>query len=280
MADNRQGQLGSAAQGRRESRRRTAALTLGLLAMAASLLLALAGCQGVPAAQDPAPATATAPAAPHKVVVIGDSLSTGFGTTPQDAWPNLINTDPADIGDQLQLFNASTNGSGYVSVGDGNSTFGSEVKDAVTSDTQLVLFFGSENDMGQPPAAIGAAASAAFADAKAKSPQAVMLVVGPPSYTDQPESDRLAVRDAVEDAAVAVGAMFVDPIAQGWIMGHVDDLIGPDGDHPSVAGQHYIKAQIEKLIKEALSQPVAIPTATQSATAHATTPATAPAVVK
>ncbi|ALE07617.1 hypothetical protein AL755_06485 [Arthrobacter sp. ERGS1:01] len=242
--------------------------------MAAALLLALSGCQGVAAAQPPA--LAKAPAAPHKVVVIGDSLSTGFGTTAQDAWPNLINTDPVDIDDQLQLFNASTNGSGYVSIGTGNSTFGSQVKDAVTSDTQLVLFFGSENDMGQAPAAIGAAASAAFAEAKAKSPQAVMLVVGPPSYTDQPESDRLAVRDEVQDAAVAVGAMFVDPIAQGWIMGHVDDLIGPDGDHPSVAGQHYIKAQMEKLIKEALSQPAVLPAVTKAPTA----PATAPAVVK
>lgn len=228
-----------------------------MLALFASLVLA--GCQGTPAPLQVS-SQASAPAKPHSVAVIGDSLSTGLGTAAKEAWPNLINTDPADPEDPLDLVNAAQNGSGYVTVGSNDSTFGKQVAQSVTADTELVLFFGSENDRGHTANQIGTAATAAYAAAKAISPHAALLVVGLPAYSNQPEADRLAVRDAVQDAAVAAGATFVDPIAQGWIMGHVDELIGPDGVHPSVAGQHFIQGQMEKLIRQSLSQPSLVAT--------------------
>lgn len=256
MAGTRQGH--HLYSGVRPGRRRAGALLLVVLAA-----LLLAGCQGAPTA----PATPV-PVKPHSVVVIGDSLSTGFGTTAKDAWPNLINTGPSDPKDPLDLVNAAQNGSGYVTVGDNNSTFGTQVKLAVTADTEMVLFFGSENDRGHTAAEIGDAATAAYAAAKTVSPHAAILVVGPPAYSNQPEANRLAVRDAVQDAAQAAGATFVDPIAQGWIMGHVAELIGPDGVHPSVAGQHFIQGQMEKLIKQALAQLATAASSTPSSGAN------------
>lgn len=259
--------------------RRSAQIRVGLGSWAVVTWLAimamfvLSGCQGVvtPGGADsgaaPSAATGTAHAAatpsagaghtaqaePHKVVVIGDSLSTGMGSTPAEAWPSLISAAPLDPDDDFDVVNASQNGSGYVAVGDNGSTFGTQVAQAVTADTQLVVFFGSDNDMGASQAAISAAAGKAFEAAKASSPHAVLLVVGPQAYTTQPEAARLTVRDALEQAASTSAALFVDPIGQGWFIGQVAELVGPDGEHPSVAGQRYLQAQLEKLIKEEVS---------------------------
>jgi lysophospholipase L1-like esterase len=39
----------------------------------------------------------------------------------------------------------------------------------------------------------------------------------------------------------------------------VDDLVGPDGVHPSVAGQQDLREKMEALIKDALPQPSTTP---------------------
>ncbi|WP_211882484.1 SGNH/GDSL hydrolase family protein [Pseudarthrobacter albicanus] len=184
-----------------------------------------------------------------QVVIIGDSLSTGRGTSPGDAWPNLINNNHqfSDVGPEL--VNAAQNGSGYVSVGEHGATFGSQVAAAVTAQTQVVVFFGSENDMGFAAADVRRAAADAFASARAKAPQAALVVVGPPSYSDFPEPERLEVRDQDQAAALQAGAQFVDPIADRWIMDHADELIGPDGDHPSGPGQRYLQTKMEQLLR-------------------------------
>ncbi|WP_197023090.1 SGNH/GDSL hydrolase family protein [Arthrobacter sp. MA-N2] len=194
----------------------------------------------------------TATSSRPTVVIIGDSLSTGHGTSPADAWPTLMENDPAFQQLQATVVNAAKDGSGYVSVGQDGSTFGSQVDTAVTDTTRLVLFFGSENDMGTAPGETEIAASQAFASAKARAPLADIVVVGPPSYTGMPEQERLDIRDQDQAAALRAGADFVDPINLGWIMNDAENLIGPDGDHPSKAGQQYLQAKMESLIEPLL----------------------------
>ena len=232
--------------------RRAGFVSLGLAAVTATL--ALTGCQ-----TPPVEASVPTHPSPHNVVVIGDSLSTGFGTSAKDAWPNLIDSDSRDDSDPLNVVNVAQNGSGYLQVGWNKSTFGSQVQQAVTPDTDLVVFFGSENDRGFDPNKLTAAMTDAYTAAKEKSPNATVLVVGPPAYSNQPEANRLAVRDAVQDAAEATGAKFVDPIALGWIVNDVDDLVGPDGVHPSVAGQEDLRDKMEALIKDTFPQQPAAP---------------------
>lgn len=228
-----------------KSWRRTGFVSLGLAAVAATL--ALSGCQtAAPEASVPTPPS------PHHVVVIGDSLSTGLGTSAQAAWPSLINADSHDASDPLTVTNAAQNSSGYLRVGSKKSTFGSQVQENVTPDTALVLFFGSENDRGYDPKELTAAMTDAYKSAREKSPNATLLVVGPPAYSKQPEANRLAVRDAIQDAATATGSKFVDPISLGWIVDDVKDLVGPDGVHPSVAGHVDLRDKMEALIKESL----------------------------
>jgi hypothetical protein len=129
----------------------------------------------------------------------------------------------------------------------------------VTAQTGIVVFFGSENDLGYTPAAVGDAASAAISHAEALAPSAKIIVVGPPSYSGDPGAGLLGIRAQLKSAAQGAGAEFVDPIAEGWISDDADDLIGPDGDHPTVAGQHYLQARIAAVIEQASPGPVAEP---------------------
>ena len=197
----------------------------------------------------PAPAPAQQPRTPAvRVVVVGDSLSTGHGTSPADAWPALVRTDPVLAA--YQVVNAAENGSGYVSRGDLDGTFGTQVDQFVTPDTGVVVFFGSENDMGYASSAVAEAASAAMTGAASLAPSAKIIVVGPPSYLPAPDPALVDVREQLKAAASGAGAEFVDPIEEGWINDDVDALIGPDGDHPTVAGQHYLLEHIAAVIEQ------------------------------
>lgn len=186
---------------------------------------------------------------PTRVVVVGDSLSTGHGTSAEEAWPALMRKDPLGAG--LEVFNAAENGSGYLSPGDYNGTFGSQVEDFVTPDTGVVVFFGSENDLGYAGPDIGAAALAAVTRAEELAPAAKIIVVGPPSYTATPDPALVDISSELGSAAREAGGEFVDPIAERWISDDFDDLIGPDGDHPTVAGQHYLLEHIGARIDQA-----------------------------
>jgi acyl-CoA thioesterase-1 len=201
------------------------------------------------------PAITAAPSA--RVVVVGDSLSTGHGTSPQQAWPALLRTDPVLAG--VQVVNAAENGSGYLRPGDSDGTFGTQVDQFVTPQTGVVVFFGSENDLGYATSALGDAASAAITHAEALAPAAKIIVVGPPSYSGDPDPGLLDIRGQLKSAAQGAGAEFVDPIAEGWISDDVEDLIGPDGDHPTVAGQHYLLERIAAVIEQASPGPPAAP---------------------
>ncbi|MBT1004353.1 SGNH/GDSL hydrolase family protein [Paenarthrobacter sp. DKR-5] len=209
-------------------------------------------------APHPARATSSAPPASlsavgDQVVVIGDSLSTGYGTSADDAWPTLLENDSKLGNHPVDIVNASVNGSGYVTAGDGGATFMSEVDEAVGPAAKVVLIFGSENDMGADADQLRKAAADTLAAARAKAPDAKIIVVGPPSYTNDPEPARLTVRDQDRAAAQEAGDAYVDPIDEHWIMGQADTLIGPDGDHPSEDGQRYLQQKMEALLEAALS---------------------------
>ena len=216
----------------------------GRLLVAGAVALLLAATSG-----STAPPQSPAAAPPVRVVVVGDSLSTGHGTSPQQAWPALMRKDPDVAG--LEVVNAAEDGSGYLSVGDYNGTFGSQVEDFVTPDTGIVVFFGSENDLGYAPADIGSAALAAMDRAETLAPDARIIVVGPPSYTYTPDPGLVDISDQLRSAAREAGGEFVDPIAEGWISDDFEDLIGPDGDHPTVQGQHYLLEHIGAYLEQA-----------------------------
>lgn len=220
----------------------------------------------------PAPFQIPGQRAPERVVVIGDSLSTGFGTSPEEAWPRQLGPD-LRLGQQpVEIIDAARDGAGYVATGEGGETFGSQVAATLDASTDIVVFFGSDNDEGQDPADVKAAVAGALAESKTVAPHAALIVIGPLTAFDPAETDFDVLRDQERTAAHDAGAEFVDPIAEHWIPGPDSPLLGPDHEHPSSQGQQFLKERIQGILTS-LQSPGAGPsepkTPTNLSTPHA-----------
>jgi lysophospholipase L1-like esterase len=202
------------------------------------------------------PPPSTQPVAPyHRIVVIGDSYTEGTdeGGRGVHGWPALVWGDLQAQGVQVRPIVAGEGGAGYVNRGWRGFTF-DHYAQTVTRDTELVVFFGGSNDADLPPDQLAhrfeTAAHFAFIDAKTVAPTATLMVIGPACPWPVSMED-LRVRDSLRDQAQAVGAMFVDPIAERWLV-ETPELIGADGVHPTDDGHKYLAARIEPLIRSAL----------------------------
>jgi len=189
-----------------------------------------------------------------RIAVIGDSYTAGSGeggngprSWPQIAWQLL-----AAEGVEIDADVAAEGGAGYGQRGSRGSVFADLTARAVRSSDDLVVFFGSRNDQPVDPQQLPGLASDAFHLARYAAPAAKLLVIGPPWPTANPPAPVLRIRDSLRDQAAAIGATFIDPIAQAWFVGR-PDLIGADGVHPTDAGHAYLAARIAPLIYEQLT---------------------------
>lgn len=195
------------------------------------------------------PVPKTAPR--ERIVIVGDSLSTGLGTSPESAWPQLLGDDLRSGQVSVEVTNAARNGAGYVAVGEDESTFRSQIKVSVTASTDVVVLFGSDNDAGQDPSELHTALSEALLAIKAQAPHARRVVIGPLTAFDTLEEEVNLIRDEERSVASGCGIEFVDPVAEHWVPRPDSALLGHDGEHPSYEGQRFL----ERKIKAILTQP-------------------------
>ncbi|MEW1808487.1 SGNH/GDSL hydrolase family protein [Pseudarthrobacter sp. NPDC080039] len=188
-----------------------------------------------------------------RVVVIGDSLSTGLGTSPKQAWPKLLQSAPLPDKRSLKITNAAENGSGYLATGADGDTFRMEVEAAVTPATDVIMFFGSDNDTGADPEELKAAVASTFDAASARAPKAILVAIGPLSGSEEMDQVLSDVCSSEASAAGNVGVKFIDPIADRWLGGRADVLLGPDGEHPSAKGQKFLRDKMRRILTSALA---------------------------
>lgn len=193
----------------------------------------------------------------NRVAVVGDSYTTGTdegGRGPQSwtaqAWQLL-----AAQGLKVNADVVAEGGAGYGVRGNQGSVFEDLTVRAVKRDDVLVVFFGSRNDQPVDQQKYPVMVGETFQIARHVAPSAKFLVIGPPWPTANPPADVLAVRDNLRNQAVAVGAVFIAPIVEGWFVGR-PDLIGADGVHPNDAGHAYLAQKIAPLIRNQLTIPV------------------------
>lgn len=186
------------------------------------------------------PSTSTPAANVAPVAIIGDSYVSA------SRWTAIAGDELAASPAPISASVRGEGGSGYVKRGSKGGVFAEHAKAAVKPDDRLVVFVGSRNDRSEPPAEVGAATAEVFSFAKATAPQAKLLVVGPLWPEGNPPPNVLATRDVMQQQAVAAGATWVDPIAEGWLTG--DPALLRDGVHPSPAGDQRLAELIEPLI--------------------------------
>jgi lysophospholipase L1-like esterase len=223
-----------------------------------STLLLVSGCQKAPVIPAPNPVETPVtliplpkPVVTHHILVIGDSLTEGSGEGGQGytGWPALVWPSLKSQGVWIMPVLSGEGGSGYVHPGLRGSVFGERAASLVSPQDELVVFFGSSNDSVAPPSVLASAVRDAFAKTKAAAPAAKLLVIGPVAPNPPPEIARIP--GILRDEAQAVGAVFVDPIAEGWLATN-PELIGSDGVHPNAAGHQYLAERIGPLIRDAL----------------------------
>jgi len=225
-----------------------------------AVLAALVGCQHQP--PEYVSTYTSPPAAPPvaAVSIIGDSYTGGSqmgGNGPQ-GWPILVEDQLGQRGVQIRANVAAEGGAGYVSRGTKGGVFDEQVPKVVGPNSRLVIFLGSRNDDSAPPADLSVAVQKTLADVKAEAPTAKVVVIGPPWPNASPTPEILAVRDVLRAQAEAAGAIFIDPIAEGWFFDR-PDLIGADGVHPTDAGHLFMADRIAPLIAQELGQTPAAP---------------------
>jgi lysophospholipase L1-like esterase len=176
--------------------------------------------------------------------VIGDSYTEGViqGGLEDANWTTQLRSLLRGDDRRVALTVDGSGGSGYVSVGWRNITFGQMAERTVDGSADIVIVFGSINDMfeGASRNDVSRAAAATYATIRAAAPGSTLLVIGPSPTGDDVPDELRQVSDGVARAAADAGATFIDPIAEQWFSGDAAALISDDELHPTDDGQAYI----------------------------------------
>lgn len=187
------------------------------------------------------------------ISVVGDSYTGGSGEGGYKLanWTSVAAGLLAKDNVNVIMNPVGIGGSGYVKAGQTSQNFGQIASEAVTSETTLIIYFGSRNDMDQDINAVQTEAARTFAESRVKAPQAKLLVIGAP-WVDQSAPESItAINAALSTATAQSAGTFVDPVGERWFFDN-PELIGADNTHPTDAGHAYMAAKIAPHIKNVL----------------------------
>jgi len=189
-----------------------------------------------------APQMTDATAAGLRVAAIGDSIMSGHGLDPNQAWPTLL---AQQFG--WRLTNLASDGSGFVQVGDNGDTFADQARIAIGLSPDLIIFAGSSNDLGNSDAEISERTSDTIRAIRTALPTVGILAVSP-IWSDTDEPSQLLTIDA--DTAEAAQLSDSQVLRIGEPLHSRPDLIQPDGVHPNADGD----VLIARAVTEALAR--------------------------
>jgi lysophospholipase L1-like esterase len=176
-----------------------------------------------------------------KAVFLGDSFTSGWSGAGigSHGWPALVGADRA-----WKVVNLAVAGTGYLNPGWTHQTIGSRVDAAIRLKPQLVVVAGGHNDSRWAAATTGTAAIHVIDRLHAALPDAAIVIVAPIWQDGSPPTRCLILRDVLRREAKAIGAVFIDPLADRWFAGASHRFVGPDGLHPTNAGHAWMANRI------------------------------------
>jgi acyl-CoA thioesterase I len=164
---------------------------------------------------------------------------TGHGLLPDDAWPILL----AERNDWT-LTNLAEDGAGFLALGDDGGTFADQADEAVLLDPapDVLVVSASTNDIGEDPDDVEAAARSVFTHLRLAFPDARIIGLSAIWGSDEPDASLQPINDAVERAALAADAEWID-IGEP-LLGR-PDLMQDDGVHPTADGLDVMADTVE-----------------------------------
>lgn len=172
-----------------------------------------------------------------RLSVIGDSMSSG---TPSNSltWVDIVSSERG-----LVVNVAARGGSGYVSGARNGKSFESQVDQALRSNPETLIVFGSRNDWKYAPEEVGEAAATLYDRLRSLAPETRLVVVGPIWTPGQSlPGEIVAVDRAIQSAAQSRGIAYSDALFSDWLVG--PEFILPDGVNPNDEGQRAIAGKI------------------------------------
>ena len=206
------------------------------------------GAQAEPTAGAPAPTAVRSPV----LAFYGDWFVSGTtrGGSGAAGWPAIVSRR---IGADGTVPHAATD-AGYVRPSSTTAdTFDTLAQKAPEPNADVTIVFGGRNDYRATPPEIAAAARRTFATIRAAAPQTRLLVIGPAWTNPEVPAALPPIRDAVQQAATASGATFVDPLADRWLFDN-PELLSADGISLTDAGHVYLADHIEPVVDQLLSE--------------------------
>ena len=181
------------------------------------------------------------PSAGSTAVFLGDSFTSGWDGAGMGSrgWPRLVSAAHG-----WKTVNLAVAGTGFINPGWTRQPIGALVAKAARHDPDVIVVAGGHNDSRWSSAQTARAADDVIDRIRAAAPDALLVVVAPIWQDGSPPRRCLELRDQLREKSAAVGAVFVDPLADGWFSGASHRLIGPDGLHPTDAGHAYIAERV------------------------------------
>ena len=178
------------------------------------------------------------------VVTIGDSIMSGYGLDPDDAWPVLL----SDV-TGARVVNLACAGAGFVAVGDCGTDYAGLADEAIAMNPAVVIIQSSDNDVDQDRDDIRTGTADTLAQLRDDLPDATIVGIGTLWHLspDEPASIGWST-EALESAVTDADGVFVS-IGQP-LRGH-PDLLQWDGEHPNVLGQVVLSAAVREALARA-----------------------------
>jgi acyl-CoA thioesterase I len=183
--------------------------------------------------------------AERTIVIIGDSLASGYGVGSDESYPSLLQKWIRDLGWKDQVINAGVSGS---TTTDGRSRIGSVLRRK--TDVLVIALGGNDFLRGIDPDAIKQNLISMIQQTRQKYPRATCVLAGmevPPlvggDYVDKYNA-------LFADVAARTDCMFVPGFLNG-VMGVPGMTLG-DQIHPTVAGQKLLAEHLWSMLKPLL----------------------------
>ncbi|HEU4673641.1 MAG TPA: SGNH/GDSL hydrolase family protein, partial [Candidatus Limnocylindrales bacterium] len=186
-----------------------------------------------PAVRSRASAHRTVPRTRAVAAFLGDSYTSGYNGAGYggSGWPAIVS---AKLG--LRRLNVAVPGTGFVNPGWTGQPIRTRVAAVIRASPRIVFLAAGHNDQRFATSVTHAAAIAVIERLHRALPASKLVVIGPIWSGNRPPQSLFVLRDALRREASSVGAVFIDPIAGGWLAGSSIRYIGPDGLHPTNAG--------------------------------------------
>lgn len=192
----------------------------------------------------------------HHILVVGDSTTAGttFGGHGYTNWVNVVATDLAAEGRSAAFARVASGGSGYLtpSIDDG-ATFFSGVRRKAGPDTDLIVAFGSNNDM-ETPGDLRDAVRRVIELAQQRSPRTAIILVAPIWIrSPQPPASHDRMTRILATVAEEYDLEYHDPTQERWLA-DTSRYLGEDGIHPNDEGHRILANRMGDVIGRRLDR--------------------------